>query len=274
MGLPYIYRRGPLVFPGRASGFDPSHVAAGSPRYNQFLFSGVARGANFINLLNGSKGTLSGAPVATISGNVGPASDMSVANGGQITFPFNTTLIGTTIPLTVAAIVEIGGQNDSPFSFLGNNTGGGFSIGYNHYSTPPYAINFNSTTGTIVLLPNTPYFFACSTFSGNASTNCLVLNLLTGQVQTEVIAAPGYMNNSSGQLQIGPSSGYAGDVAVAAAMVSAVSLSVAQLLQWAQAPWDFWYPPTVESLLFKSFASAGGIVSIFPNRRTLMGVGT
>jgi hypothetical protein len=38
-------------------------------------------------------------------------------------------------------------------------------------------------------------------------------------------------------------------------MYSVALLSPQQLLAWAQAPWDFWYPQSAENLMFGAFAA-------------------
>ncbi len=66
MGLPLLYRRNPLAFPGRAPGFDPIHPAASSA-----VISAISSGGNFVNLINGNSGTLTGTPTASIDGTIG-----------------------------------------------------------------------------------------------------------------------------------------------------------------------------------------------------------
>jgi hypothetical protein len=57
-------------------------------------------------------------------------------------------------------------------------------------------------------------------------------------------------------------------------MFSAQYMSMGALLQWAQRPWDFWYPPTVEDLIFSSLVGASTPVVTVTNRfLPLMGVG-
>lgn len=42
---------------------------------------------------------------------------------------------------------------------------------------------------------------------------------------------------------------------IAAAMVGADYLAIPQLLQWAENPWAFWYPPAVQNLIFNSLVT-------------------
>src|SRR5450755_1310419 len=93
MGLPLIFPRNPLAYPGsRRPGFDPSHPAA--PRLfsspNILWGSAFVAGNQFQEYYNGSLGTISGSqPAYAIDGAIGPAGVFN--NNANLTPSFTST---------------------------------------------------------------------------------------------------------------------------------------------------------------------------------------
>ena len=249
MGLPRSYRRSPLAFPaGRAPAFDPTHIAA-SP---SIRFSGIAGfGGAFINLLNGQPATKTGSPT-TAGTLLGPAVNFaSASNYNNVSNSFSDTPAA----VTEAALV-IPTSSVTFCNIFATCTGSA-----NHNCDPCFLVLQFKTNGTthssgITLAQNQPYFVACS-IKANAQ-NYIAVNLLTGQITTATATAAIAFTAPSSTWQIG-SSYAAPDAEVAAVMYSLQFMSAPQLLVWALAPWDFWYPPTAfDAMLSKLRGSSAG----------------
>jgi hypothetical protein len=220
---------------GRNPAFDPLHPASATPR-----FSGVSVGGNFINLMNAKKGVLNGTPIPVISPGIGVSSQMSGATT-EIAFPGAFAAV-VELPMTMAMIIEFGAVTGSPGVFqTGTNTGGwDFHINGTTMRITAANVSDNDLTGMTVAA-GIPYFAAVSATS--AGIKGVLTNLQTGQITTGTHAAqtPGSTN---GTITLGENNST--NFTMAAAMTSGAALSAAQLLEWAQDPWSFWYPPTFD----------------------------
>lgn len=268
-GIQRIYRRNPLAFPGgRNPGFDPSHIAAAGIAPGHGL-SAIASGANMLNLLTAAKGTINGTVTAKVVGNLGQTAGLNNA-GSQLTFPAQST--ATDISGTIAIIFQTPNAFTTNQWFATNIINGGFHLTPNGAGATTQAEFVFGGTGVTTLqstfpnpiAQNIPYFLAASASSTQAAgasatvVNFLLLNLLTGQVQTSTATAAKLTPAAaSGTITICQSAALMGQVA--AAMFAPSFMSLPALLQWAQSPWDFWYPPTVENAIFG--ALGGGITS-------------
>lgn len=236
---PILSRYPPLAYPaGRVPGFDPTHPAA-----EGCAFSGIAAsGGGFINVLNGNPGTQGGSPSAVIDGNIGRASLYSGSNDNS---NFVVPILSIT-SCSIAAILRI-------VSISGNNA---FIIG-NNSTTLVYVASTgvvdifgigNSVTASsgIALSAGVPYFVAGSVVNGSGNpASFVVVNLKTGQILTASATATATSLGSGSPLYIGNRNtlNRPPDASIAAAMISYNNyLPLPTLLQWAQRPWDFWYP--------------------------------
>src|ERR1700746_685008 len=93
--MPQFRGRG-LGYPGGTPGFNTNHPAS-----NNVQLSASVRGGNFVNILNGKQSTLTGTPVVSIDGMIGPSLAFSGTQVAVCTGP-------TTAPaaVTMAAIVR------------------------------------------------------------------------------------------------------------------------------------------------------------------------
>jgi hypothetical protein len=244
------------VYPGGAAGFDPSHPAAKGT-----VISTVASGANHINLLTGQAGSTTGSvPTAVIDGHIGPAMNC-------LGFEFSTFAgaippdggVGSAVTLAAiftrtsastlySGVCQTGAGNTGfALNFYGSNVlkfeapGAGGVVG-------------NATAiGSITLLSSVPYFVAASYSQAIATVNFVVTNLLTGQIQTQVVTGATGTPLAGGTYYAGYAAGSYNSLGpLATTMASYAYTILPQLVKWAQRPWDFWRPPTVTNLIFSS----------------------
>jgi hypothetical protein len=240
---PPIYIPNPLAFPGGAPGFDPSHPAANSCR-----FSGIAVPPNFLNLLNGNYGVISGAPSAATLGVLGPATNFPSASSTAVnSFSGKSTTNDTRI--TLAALVQWTSTSNQSVLLSTSSLNSGWRLDVSTSSI------ISITAGTVgdlngpTIVANIPYFVAASVNTN--VVNFVLLRLDTGALVTSTTAGSSPIA-PNGTYQIGNLSAFnlPAKAYVGAAMISASYLSVPALRQWAQRPWDFWYPPSATNLLF------------------------
>jgi hypothetical protein len=254
MGLPLIYRRSPLAFPGRAPGFDQSHPAAASISIGNG-FSGIAVGSNIVSLLNDVPGTVTATVGSTLDGHIGPA--FTTAASGYSSFANQLSVSNAQV--TIGAIfVPSASQVGALFSTGGTNAAS--TRLYFGTSTITIGNVNNGSSFTYTFSVGTPYFVAASgNFSGSSGPNftCVIVNLATGQTTTFTNTASISPTTSNGTYRVGES-GNAGafNGKIAAVMFALTFLSAAALKNWASRPWDFWYPPTVENLIFAGLSGA------------------
>jgi hypothetical protein len=256
-----LKRPSPLVFPGVRAGFDPSHPAAKSA-----FLSAVPSGANFYNLLTGKKAAIVGSPTSGIDGSIGSYA-LPVSNTGY--FQFSGLPTNTPAGFTFACIIS------SPSSWVNFtsliqsslagvpqfyiDTGGNFgfyvSAGKSFFQAP--------ATGGV------PIFVAMS--NDGSGSRCVMKNLRTGAITTATAGSDG-STAWGGTITIGGQAGGSGQgTPISAAMASSASLSMAQLQQWAQDPWLFWYPRSLDLSMMLS-AGFGNSAALF-GRTAVMSFG-
>ena len=259
----------PLAYPaGVAPGFDPTHVAAGRGPNGAFNFSCVSSGGSQINLLSGKPGTATGSN-AGVDARIGAVTKYTGATN-VTTFPYTTTSLGSTIPITFGCIGSFTalttGANTAVYLSTVTNTGIGI---LNAGSVFYMAWGGANVSTTIAAGANVPYFFAASSMGG-LTINYVVLRFDTGQVYTFQSGATGPGSAGDGNLYIGNRGGIrVWQGGISAAMAQPVYLSMPQLLQWASDPWSFWYPRRQYN-----YVGAAAIVSGAKFRRTLSNIGT
>lgn len=273
MGLPLIYRRtNPLSFPGgRRAGFDSTHIAA-----FQTLFSAViGANKNAINLVPkffGStlSGTVNGAPTFSIDGKIGPAaSGFTAANY----ISFSSAAQVANVNCTMGAIISSpGGTN---LGFFGTTQVSGIVLSAYSPGTLHFTPGGNQDINSGIALSG--YIFVAASYLNATKVNFVVVNLQTGATTTATVAA------TAASIAFGETAyaigrefeyGTAWTGKIAAVMHSTQYMTIPTLLEWAQRPWDFWYPPTVEDLIFSSLSmTATPVVTVTKRFLPLMGVG-
>lgn len=249
---PLIYRRNSIAYPGgRNPAFDPTHIAA-SPKVR---YSGIAApGGAFTNLLNGTSSTQVGAPTSVIN-SLGLTTATPSTTGVNVCNNVANAFTGAITGFTSAAILSYSSVGASGLlSIFDDNAANGNLFVYQNSAGHFLALlsSGTSTYSVIQLAANTPYFVAVS---ANSSVGVfVVVNLLTGAIQTATVTqAIGFFTPSSTWNIGGQSvSTGRGGSRIAAIMYSVATLSLQQLLAWAQNPWDFWYPPTALDLIQSS----------------------
>jgi len=250
-----IYPRNPLAYPGGNPGFNQNHIAAG---YVQF--SGVAQGSSFLRLDHSNVPTLTGSPVASIDGTLGPV--IGVSGTQVVTFGSSN---GTTISngFTLAAIIRNTSSatagyviSDSALNVL-EVTSTGITIIVN---------NTKTLTLASVLTSGHPYFIAVTVKNVTNNPVFAVFCDLSSSVITTASGNPGVTSQAAGStVYVGNNASgtvpFTGQIA-AAAILHNIIPDIA-VVQWASAPWDFWYPPTEQSLLFSSIANPSPALPAF-----------
>jgi hypothetical protein len=244
-----LFKTNPLIFPGRLPGFNPNHLASRGLVKGTGL-SWVSRGANGTNLLNGAKGTVVGTATNIVSnydGIIGRSTGFTSANHNALNYSGNATTNNTS--LTFAAVFKTPALIVSD---LITNSSASSGIAANLTATGQLSIAYTSVNsvnwGSNVISINTPYFAIWSV--SVATINWLLLNLNTGKILTVSVANTNTPVAPNGTFGIGANSGDAdwSTSNIAAAMIGPSFLSIAQMRQWAQDPWAFWYPRTQDIL--------------------------
>lgn len=256
-----LSRANPFAFPGGNPGFDSNHIA--SPGVvNKKGFSGVAVNGGFVSLLSGAKATLAGAPTAVIKSTIGPAVTIATTSD-VVSFTGQSTAAATSF--TFAGVFWINALNTGSFANSLFATSAGVNNAQLSSSGGALTAQINGTGVGSSIFPaaNVPYFYIVSVRGGaGGSVNFLLLNLNTGQIQTQTAANTASAAASGGTYFIG-SSGSAFENtsgAIAASMYSQKFMSAAAMRLWAQDPWAFWYPRKIDFAQMLKAPSGGGNV--------------
>jgi len=236
--------KNPLGFPGGNPGVNWGHIALGS----QPRFSGVAipGSTSFANLGIGGRGTstIAGAPTSAM-GVLGPV--WLSGTSGYVNFSGRAATNDAL--MTIAAMVMQTGGSASANVILqtSGSSNTGWDLRTSSLQVQMVAPAVAAISSGINLTLNVPYFIAASINASKSSF--LVLNLLTGQINTAAVSTGSTPLAPNGVYTLGSdNSGRFWVGQIAAVMASAQFMSVPQLLQWAQAPWDFWYPRTFDGI--------------------------
>ena len=255
----------PLAFPGRKPGFDPTHVAATST-----VMSIVGTMAGGLNVLTGT-GPSSQSSSSFAATPYGPAIVVAGAPSWQrysAIKPGQGPSGGPSGAATIGLIFSIGTLNAFLYAWgpaSGASSGlyvssGGLNIDQHGNS---FALGLTVTT-------NTPYFVACSNkyVSSSGSSVAVLVNLLNGSVQTHSFSSSAIYDTANyNYYSLGSDSGvvYANFYA---ASWSLNYLPIPALLQWAQRPWDFWYPNVQQRLPFAKSLGGGTAYSLSSSSST------
>jgi hypothetical protein len=243
MRVSTIRRRGFAYPGGYAAGIDYNHMAV---KGGTLRFSGIAApsGVQFINLLNGKKGTVTSTLTAKIHRIAGPI--ITSTGTGQIAFSGNAAVAASS--LTIAAIIV--GPADGTNGIIFNTTSAVAACPMLWKDLGTNNLGLTTNTGApaavsgIAIASGTPYFVISSFSSLSTNVKFLVLNLANGKVSTASVAAPPFTAVASNGTYCVAGDGV-GDTSTgvaAAVMFSNAGLSIPEMLLWAKDPWGFWYP--------------------------------
>jgi hypothetical protein len=247
--------KNPFAYPGeRLPGFDPTHPAAlpGPSGIGVWKFV-IPAGANMIDLLTGSRGTIGSAPGSSVDGLIGPVFTNTASGRASFTTPPTPT------QCTQAFIGMYTTNVGTLQTAVGTSTtGNGFLIGNRNTNFGGF-IGSSGFLSNITISVGVPYFCIASAINSGvtASINCTVVNLRTGQIfQANVAPASNSNIGASAAMTFGDSGagGQGWNGKLAAGMMSLNFLSLAQQKTWAADPWSFWYPPVVEEIIELSLA--------------------
>jgi len=214
-------------------------------------------GTTYFDLLTLKSLHLSGTLAAVINGVIGP--------GFTSTGFFNSSILATnTSPGRTWALICFFTTSPNANTFMDSSS----QVNGLICVSGSFSIKINGTTlGGIALTTGVPYFLAGSGYSA-IGYNLLALNLRTGVIQTQTGTTTSSFATSGGFISWGTLTGFV----YGPCSYTPTYLSMPQLLLWAQRPWDFWYPPTVESLIFDvlSTTAPSGAKATW---RTLVGAG-
>ena len=242
---PLIYQSNPLAFPGGAPGFDPTHPAAVGT-----IVSLITSGGTFINLINGEAVTSTvGSPLLAMDGLIGP----SVNDAASLELNYAIASPTSATSVNAAAIVRTSSSIGNPgYIFttqgtLANNIGLGTRSG-------EWSFQVNASFAEIsapVPATNTAYFIAFSNY--NSMMNWVIVNLYTGQTWSGSLSLGAMSTQSDTTLYMFHNTLGKPWLGLCATFMLAYNnpLSPSKLNQWAQRPWDFWYPSTAAQLLFR-----------------------
>lgn len=261
--LRLLRRPSPFAYPGGLPGFDPSHPAAQGMTPGH-AFSGIAN-SGFINLLTRKAGTKVSTPAPAIIGSVGPS---QLFSGGTQSFTFAGQSTKNDVSFTVAAIVQFTAVTTNTYFFSSSGAAStGFALGLSTVSLISLAFP-GGGTGLSIASPTftngIPFFIAVSAtqVGSNFIWNYAIVNLQSGQIfsgsGTTASTGPVAPN---GTYMVGntPAGFHPANGNLAATMFAPAFFSKAQLLQWAQDPWSFWYPRSLDLSMM-----LGGIAPSMP----------
>lgn len=267
-----LQRIGPLAYPGRQPGFDPSHFASKNVR-----LSAVASGNNFVNLLNAKKGTVTGAVTAIVDSRIGPAAQITTIAGSDtyvsIPSPSNAAIPTSA---TVASIFTYGTNGNFSGLFGSNQTTFGVMFGVQAAGGSIQCYN-GTVLNSVACVPvaGNAYFAAVS--YNTTKANFVLVNLTTGQVFSDSVTGASATAAADGTYCLGVNNNFSTNSLVgglAAGMYAAEYLSIPQLLQWARDPWAFWYPRTLDLAdMLGTSAAPGGSVGTSAGAGVASGVG-
>jgi hypothetical protein len=228
-----------LVNPGRRAKLDLTHPAAQNLR-----FAGIAASGNFINMFQGSRGTVAGTPSALSSPHIGQATTYT---GSTDNSTFAGQLTAADPSATIAAIFIFTGTTNFRTVFLNSvgNTGWTLQV-QNTTNTVNFGAQGSAQVVGPVVSPNIPYFVVGSSNPGAIVNNAgIVVRRLDTGAMTVVGNGNGLGNSgaTSGTYQVGNDTTNSRPLtgSIAAVMYSATNLTIPQMVKMADDPWGFWY---------------------------------
>lgn len=264
----------PLVYPGgRRPGVDLSHPAAGP-----YGLSVISSGANLINLRKGAKkGSPTQGETYILDGNLGPTFAVG-ASSDVLSWTGYPAVIENNI--TMAMIFKFTGTQANGDTYLAtgdDGVSGGWQL---INSGTDFRFRMVTVSAITAGLPtpaaNVPYAAIVSE-AVNSILNFLLLNMITGQIWTTSQGAHASSVAGGGTWSAPGTVSQAKNIQYAAGMISPVYLSLPKMRAWAADIWSFWYPPTLQSLMFSGLGVAagggGGGSTAVGGNMSMMGVG-
>ena len=267
--------RSPLVYPGGTPGFNKNHLAARlflTIAASKQTGLSVAATRNYMRLLTPSGGITSASvsdPIYAIDGRIGPSAAYNTSPPNWAGYYSASNYSA----MTIAAIgVGVGSSSGVPYPIIAtnfNSVSGASTplLGITPGSGLFMMINGSVNSYAYAGFPYTagrPYFWACSYTGGAATVNFVQCALDTGQVwasSTVPNGGPLALNSTTGTIYLlsnGNSGWGTGIAKLATGMLASGELTLPELVAWANAPWDFWYPQSVLQMLLSSAGRASG----------------
>ncbi len=263
MGL--ILPRNPFVYPGVQPGLNRAHPASNGTRLS--LVAGATSATPIIVPPSGKLNNFA-TPSFGIAGRIGPF--MNITSGVIYTAAPNEKPDS----FTTAAIYYNLNNISTSLMFnnnAGDNTHNGVSLGFNN-GTPACWNNGTLLVNSNLGAPSPDFFFVAA--SGNSSIcNFVIRSLFANNLFGATIAqASTFGTTVNSQYNVGEA-----PVDLAALMYGINNfLSLPELMKWAAAPWDFWYPQIVGQALFlglKLSATSSPAAGAADGAATVAGVG-
>jgi hypothetical protein len=254
-----IPRCNPLAFPGGNPGINRAHRAYS----NGLRYVGVAQNGSFQNLLAPARPTVNGSPTSVLTG-LGPGTKLAL-DANYLTTTVNGAALVNGVLLAAIVTPITTGQSFGTVFTTGNFSGSDYGIILTSGLIKIYANgNSQSVASEPTIVANTPYFVVFNWLPSSSVSPCLYgvsVNLLTGQVLTGVIDGTPSLNTPGASFSIGGLNGTNGahtpGAIVHAVMYADAALTLPDLVFWAKAPWDFWYPQTAKTIM--SLALKGAV---------------
>lgn len=237
--------RDKLSFPASYSpGIKGDHPAAA-----KLLIATVAINGNHVALTRGgARGTIVGTPTRKMNRILGETVAFPGATDRSNFGSFPTASVTNA---TIAAIFQLDVAPSLPIDVAGDSNGSNVGVGIGVIDTGEFTIrfgNFFTMAGSIAKWAvGVPYFIAASV--SNGTTNYVVKRLDNGQLRSASFAVGASSSIGTGTFVVGgrdSTSGRNSRGPVACTMRSNSSLSLQQLLVWADDPWSFWYPDAAD----------------------------
>ena len=254
-----ISSRSPLMAPGIAPSLNRSHLLSRGARY-----AGVAvSGGVFLDLLRGGRSVQTGGSTTMRITGAGPSITNVASTYNAVSNSFSD---GTPAALNFAVLGEYVRNDNSAFNYVFGTGTGGLGSGIQVFLSGREPALFGqfgvSYSGNVVQF-GSPYFFAVSVTS--TLQNWIVFSLSTGRMVAVSVSsnigsiAPGVSTWSVGGYSGSLVSGYNSITAVAYSLGN--FLSLAQLTQIAQRPFDYWFSPASRQMLVPIGAVGSTVVS-------------
>ncbi len=277
MGL--LVSRNPLVYPGGRPGFNPQHFimqTVNKASAGQVIRGSiVATGSSYMRVDSGSgPPTVSGAFTGVIDPIIGPSINQVTTGATKFQQLVIGSVLANSIGWTWGAIFCCLNTNGGARQlFFGE--GGGSYTGFSILNSTIGLADTNSFfSSTMAMTVGVPYFVGASCNTGGVGSMVLA-NLANGQITTLSIGGwtSGSGTNNTTVIAFGDGGARTFCGNFAAGVVLRTLSTLPQLLKWAAAPWDFWYPPTARNLLFSGIAGPSSLQSA-AIRRTRVAPGT
>lgn len=234
-------------------GFDPNHLAAGR---SGAMASGIAMPASSVmqQLIFSAAPIFGNNAAIAVNTSIGPAVQCSGAGVTARTGPRMPGTFATPNAFTCGIIYYFLGTGNGGLTpvlaAIGN--GGTTQHGIGWTGTSTFTLNFGNSftplnSGITQVL--TDWVFAAASYDRvSTKYSFLVMGLRTGVIRTASGTSTQTLGSSNdGVLYTGGfSTNNTAGANIAAVMYAENNfLSVSQLVQWAAAPWDFWYQPAI-----------------------------